>query len=70
MLQLRIKEILHEQGRTKYWLYKQMDLSYQNLSRIMNNETSSIHFDVLEKFSRILQVPVGELFELSDKTDP
>ncbi len=70
MLQLRIKEILHEQGRTKYWLYKQMDLSYQNLSRIMNNETSSIHFDVLEKFSRILQVPVGDLFELSDKTEP
>lgn len=70
MLQLRIKEILHEQGRTKYWLYKQMDLSYQNLSRIMNNETSSIHFDVLEEFSRILQVPVGDLFELSDKTEP
>lgn len=66
MLRLRILDILQEQNHTKYWLYKQMDLSYQNFNRIVNNETTSIKFENLEKFSRLLQVPVGDLFEMSD----
>jgi DNA-binding Xre family transcriptional regulator len=66
MLRLRILEILQEQNHTKYWLYKQMDMSYQNFNRIVNNETSSIRFEILEKISRALSVPVGDLFEQSD----
>ncbi len=64
MIRLRILEILDEQNHTKYWLYKQMDLSYQNFNRIVNNETSSIRFDNLEKLSTILQCPIGDLFEV------
>lgn len=64
MIRLRILEILDEQNHTKYWLYKQMDLSYQNFNRIVNNETSSIRFDNLEKISSILQCPIGDLFEV------
>ncbi len=64
MVQLRILEILEEQGHTKYWLYKRMDmLSYRNFSNIINNETSSIRFETLDKLSRILEVPVGNLFK-------
>ncbi len=64
MVQLRILEILEEQGHTKYWLYKRMDmLSYRNFSNIINNETSSIRFETLDKLSRILEVPVGDLFK-------
>ena len=63
MLRLRILDILEEQHHTKYWLYKQMDLSYQNFNRIVNNETSSIKFENLEKISDLLGVPVGDLFE-------
>lgn len=64
MIRLKILEILEEQNHTKYWLYKQMDLSYQNFNRIVNNETSSIRFDNLEKLSTILQCPIGDLFEV------
>ncbi len=64
MVRLRILEILEKQNHTKYWLYKQMDLSYQNFNRIVNNETTSIRFDNLEKLSTILQCPIGELFEI------
>lgn len=63
MLKLRILEILAEQGHTKYWLYKQMEMSYQNFNKIVNNETSSIRFDNLEKLSKLLNVPIGELFK-------
>lgn len=63
MVRLRILEILQEQHHTKYWLYKQMDMSYQNLSRLLNNETTSIHFEILDKLSNILNCPIGYLFE-------
>lgn len=66
MLRLRIIDILQEQGHSKYWLYKRMELSYQNLNRIINNETSSIRFDILERISDILEVPIGDLFEKID----
>ena len=63
MLKLRILEILESQNHTKYWLFKQLDLSYQNFNRMVNNETSSIRFENLDKLSTILNCPVGDLFE-------
>ena len=66
MIRLRILEILEEQQHTKYWLYKQMELSYQNFNRMVTNETSSIRFDNLEKLSKILNCPIGDLFETID----
>ena len=62
MVQLRVLDILKEQNHTKYWLFKRMDMSYQNFNKIVNNETSSIRFDNIDKLSRILNVPIGDLF--------
>lgn len=67
MVKLRVLEILEEQGRTKYWLYKQMDLSYQNFNRMVNSETKSIRFENLDALSRILNCPVGKLFKQTDE---
>lgn len=66
MVRLRILEILSEQNHTKYWLYKQMDLSYQNFNRMVQNETSSIKFENLDKLSKILDCSLGDLFEVTD----
>ena len=66
MVKLRILEILESQNHTKYWLFKQLDLSYQNFNRMVNNETSSIRFENLDKLSTILNCPVGDLFEKVD----
>ena len=63
MVKLRILEILESQNHTKSWLFKQLDLSYQNFNRMVNNETSSIRFENLDKLSTILNCPVGDLFE-------
>ncbi len=68
MIRLRVLDILDEQKHTKYWLYKQMDMSYQNLSKLLNNETSSIRFENLEKLVRILNCPISDLFEIIDES--
>ena len=70
MVQLRIIEILEEQGHTKYWLYKRMDmLSYRNFYNIISNQTSSIRFEILDRLSRILEVPVGDLFKQIEEAE-
>ncbi len=66
MLRLRVLDILDEQNHTKYWLYKQMDLSYQNFSKLVNNETKSIRFENIEKLSEILNCSIDYLFEKVD----
>lgn len=68
MVRLRVLELLEKQQHTKYWLYKQMDMSYQNFSKLVNNETKSIRFENIEKLSDILDCPIGDLFEkITDK---
>lgn len=63
MIKLRILDILEEQGKTKYWLDKQLGMHYVSFKKMVNNETDSIRFDTLDKLSTILNVPVGDLFE-------
>ena len=69
MIQLRIEEILEEQGKSKYWLNKQLgNMCYRNFNNLITNNTISIRFDTLDKLSKALDVPVGELFqEVPDK---
>ena len=68
MVRLRVLDILKEQYHSKYWLYKQMELSYQNFNRMVQNETSSIKFENLEKLCSILNCSIGDLFEITNNT--
>lgn len=68
MVRLHVLDILKEQNHSKYWLYKQMELSYQNFNRMVQNETSSIKFENLEKLCSILNCSIGDLFEITNNT--
>ena len=61
-MHLRIDEILKEKGKTKYWLYMQMGLSYQNFNRIVNNQTNGIRFENLKALCDILECTPNDLF--------
>lgn len=63
MVRLRILEILEEQGKTKYWLAKKMEMHYVSFKKMVENNTDSIRFETLDKMSSLLDVPVGDLFE-------
>lgn len=62
-MKLRILEILKEKHKTKYWLYNQLGLSYQNFNKLVNNETSSIKFANLEALCEILECSPNDLFD-------
>ena len=40
MIRLNVLPLLERNGKTRYWLYKQLGMSYQNFSRMINNETN------------------------------
>ena len=61
MIEIRVKEMLNEMQKTKYWFVKEMAGSYQSLSKLMNNDISGIKFETLEKMCKIFNCEVGEL---------
>ena len=61
-MKLRVLDILNEKGKTKYWLYNQMNLSYQNFNRMVNNETKAIKYDNIELLCEILECTPNDLF--------
>ena len=66
MIRLRVLELLKKQNRTKYWLYKQLGMSYQNFSKMLNNETKSIRYENIEIICRLLECSPNDLFEITD----
>ncbi len=64
MVKLRVLELLEQQGRTKYWLYKQLGMSYQNFSKMVKNETQSIKLERIETLCQLLNCTPNELFQI------
>lgn len=66
MVKLDVLRLLEAQGKTKYWLYKQMGMSYQNFSKMINNETKSIRYENIETLCQLLECTPNQLFVFSD----
>ena len=66
MLKLNALDLLEKRGKTKYWLYKQMGMSYQNFTRMINNQTKSIKYDNLEAMCYIFECRLDELLVFTD----
>jgi putative transcriptional regulator len=61
-VKFRIDEILKEKGKSRYWLYIQLGLSYQNFKKIVENQTTSIKFENLKAICDILECTPNDLF--------
>ncbi len=64
MVRLNVLELLQQRGRTKYWLYKQLGMSYQNFNKMVNNETQSIKLERIETLCMILECTPNDLFQI------
>ena len=64
MVRLNVLELLQRQGKTKYWLYKQLGMSYQNFNKMVNNQTQSIKLERIETLCLLLNCTPNELFQI------
>ena len=60
MVKFRLKEILEEKGRTKYWLSKQTCINNNALDRIYRNDTAQIKLETIYKITEALEVDIHE----------
>ena len=66
MVRLNALQLLEKQGKTKYWLYKQLGMSYQNFNRMINNETKSIQYENIETMCLLLKCTPNDLLVLTE----
>lgn len=64
MIYINVKELLKEKGKTKYWLVKNMEASYQSISALMDNETTGIRFETLEKLCNLLKCTPNDIIKI------
>ena len=65
-MKLDVLRILEEQGKTKYWLYKQLGMSYQNFSKMVNNEAKSIRYENIETMCLLLGCTPNDLLVITE----
>ena len=66
MIKLNALELLEKQGKTKYWLYKQLGMSYQNFNKMVNNETKSIRYENIEPLCQLFDCTPNDLFVITE----
>ena len=64
MVKLNVQELLEKKGKTKFWLYNQLGMSYQNFNRLINNQTKGIRFSTMEDLCVILECTPNDLFSI------
>ena len=62
MVKLNVLNLLEENGKSKYWLYKKLGMSYQNFNKMVNNQTSSIRYEVIDELCIIFNCTPNKLF--------
>ena len=66
MIKLDVLRLLEERGKTRYWLYKQLGMSWQNFSRMVNNQTKSIRHENIETMCLLLDCTPNDLFLITE----
>ncbi len=66
MLKLNVINLLEKKGKSKYWLFNQLNqlgnISYTNFNNIVMNKTNSIKYENIDKFCQILECEPNDLF--------
>ncbi len=66
MVKLDVLSLLEKNNKTKYWLYKQLGMSYQNFNKMINNETKSIRYENIETLCLLFNCTPNDLFKFTE----
>lgn len=64
MIIITIDNILKKQKRSKYWLIKNTNITYQAITKLIKNETTSISFENLEKICKALNCTPNDIIKI------
>lgn len=64
MIKLDVENLLKKNNKSKYWLCKEMNITFSNLNKIIKGETSSISFRYIEEFCKIFNCTPNDLIKI------
>lgn len=60
-MMVNIDKLLKDRGKTRYWLSKEINITYPNIKKLADNNTESIKFKILEDICNVLNCKLDEL---------
>ena len=67
MVIIHLKDILNFRNKTMYWLAKETGISQNAVSKLVNNETTSITFSTLENICLALKCNINDILTFDHK---
>lgn len=64
MIKINILELLEKENKSKYWLCKNMNITFNSINRIIRRETTSISFKYIEELCNLLNCEPGDLITI------
>ena len=63
-IELNIKQLMDKDNRTKYWLVKKLETDYRFVTKLIENETKSITFQMIGKLCDIFDCTPNDLIKV------
>lgn len=64
MLYLNIENLLKKKGKSKYWLVQELGSNYTVINNMIDNNTTGIKFDTIEKLCNLFECNPNDLFTI------
>ena len=62
MIELNLKQLLERDKRTKYWLVKNLETDYPYATKLIENKTKSISFNMIDRLCVLFDCEPNDLF--------
>ena len=62
MIRFNIQPMLDARGKTRYWLAKQMGMSYPNVTKMVSGKSRAVHLETIEILCQVLECTPNDLF--------
>jgi len=66
MIYLNLEYLLKKNNKSKYWLVKQLNSDYTTVNKLINNQTTKITFDMMNRLRKIFDCDMNMLFIVED----
>ena len=72
MATLNVLKLLEGKGKSKYWLFNQLNnlpntsISYTNFNNLVEQKNQSIKYSSIDKLCKILECTPNDLFTIED----
>lgn len=61
---LNLKELLEKEGRTKYWLVKELETSYPVINKMIEDTAVGIQLDTIGRLCQALNCTPNDLIKI------